>query len=245
MNYLSIASRAITKHILIMWLCALPSLVYAELVVDKSVIFFDSPLTNKQDIEVSNSDEEQKLYVSVETYEVSSPGTDEEELLSLVGKAVPSFVSTPSKLIINPQASSRVRLLNIDRSGDRERVYRINFLPISRPLELAEEASEDNIRTAIEVLIAYQVLAIVLPENPVSKPVIIREGRKARFANEGNTNYILAKGSQCNPAEPTVCEELPTRRVYAGNDWQIELPFDGPFTYTVRSHGGNYVKRFD
>jgi hypothetical protein len=45
---------------------------YAELVVDKSIIFFDDLQSSREDVGVSNSSNEERLFVSVEGYEVEA-----------------------------------------------------------------------------------------------------------------------------------------------------------------------------
>ena len=95
---------------------------------------------------------------------------------------------------------------------------------------------------ALEIVIAYQVLAIILQRPP---KLMSRQpgGTNAVFTNTGNANYLLTRGTQCNPADPDVCE-LPSRRVYPGNRFEFDLPYDGPFSYTVRSSSGNVATQF-
>lgn len=217
---------------------------HAELVVDKSIIFFDDLQSSREDVGVSNSSNEERLFVSVEGYEVEAPGTEDERLVPLQQNLKPTFIATPNKLAIDPGGSSIVRLLNLDRSGEQERVYRINFLPITKPLELESPSEGDTVAPALEIVIAYQVLAIVLPASAEANVEATRSGTNAVFTNTGNANYLLTRGTQCNPADPEMCAELPSRRVYPGNRFEFDLPYDGPFSYTVRSSSGNVAKQF-
>ena len=74
---------------------------YAELVVDKSIIFFDDLQSSREDVGVSNSNNEERLFVSVEGYEVEAPGTEDERLVPLQQNLKPTFIATPNKLAIN------------------------------------------------------------------------------------------------------------------------------------------------
>jgi len=58
------------------------------------------------------------------------------------------------------------------------------------------------------------------------------------FVNSGNTNVLPSDGKQCNPISPTECSDLTSHRLYADNEWQLELPFDAPVTYSIRSFDG-------
>jgi hypothetical protein len=216
-------------------------LAQAGLLVDKSIVVFDDITQMKEDISVINDDEEKRLFVEVVGYSVESPGTEAEELVPLARLEEPTFVATRNKLIVQPGSSSVVRLLNLQPATETDAVYRINFLPISKPLELVENDDEESVKPVLEILVAYQILAIVLPVNPKVVTSAKRTGKKAVFSNEGNTNYLMTNGQQCNPADKNECEELPSKRIYAGNTWSITLPYDGPFTFSVRSFAGNKV----
>ncbi len=102
--------------------------------------------------------------------------------------------------------------------------------PIVPPLE--EEASQ------LRIVVAYQILTIVQPDEPESTLSVSRKGKVASFANRGNTNVLLSEGQQCNPVDENDCRELTSKRLYAGNTWELELPFDAPLTYSVRSFDG-------
>ena len=65
------------------------------------------------------------------------------------------------------------------------------------------------------------------------------------FSNPGNANYLLTDGEQCDPANPDVCQFLEDRRVYPGNSWELELPYDGPFSYKAKTHNGLTANIYD
>jgi len=219
---------------------------WAELLVDRSIVIFEDGQT-REDVKVLNNSPEDKLYVSVEGYRVVDPGTEDEIYEPLKDNLQPSFVATPGKLVVQPDSSNIVRLLSLAPAADEERIYRINFLPIARPLALdeIEPGGEKGVKPALEILLAYQVLAIVLPVDPAPSVDMKRTGKSVVFSNAGNANYLLTNGQQCDPDDQEVCSGLPNKRIYPGNTFNVALPYDGPFSYTVRSYDGNMSKQFE
>ncbi len=205
------------------------STAMADMYVDKSIVVFESGQAPRQDVRVSNSSED-VMYVQVDAYVVENPGTDEEERIKITNPQVQKLVASPNKLVIPPGGQKLVRILNLEPDGDQERVYRINVTPIVPPLE--EEVSQ------LRIVVAYQILTIVQPSEPRSRLAVERDGQQLIFTNEGNTNVLLSDGRQCSPVAPAECEELMSYRVYAGNSWRLDLPYDAPVSYSVRSFDG-------
>jgi len=223
--------------------------VNGALLVDKAILVFDEDSGDRLAVFVLNDDEEEKLYVQVETFKVEAPGTLNEELVALDNRfstreSAPEFVVTPNKLIVPPGGRNIVRLLNLNPSKDAEKIYRINFVPIVKPIELEEAEGDEGVRSMLEIVIAYQVLAIVLPEDPSPEPVVQRDGTSVKVENTGNSNFLLRSGKQCNPAVSEECVELPGKRIYPGNTWEFSLPYDGPFSFEVSSNEGNSSSLF-
>jgi P pilus assembly chaperone PapD len=227
--------------LLSLWIC---ESVNGALLVDKAIVVFDDRAGSKQDVAVINDDAEDKLYVKIEAFRVQAPGTVEEELVPMDKNSIPEFVATPAKMIVPPGGKSIVRLLDLNQTKDEERIYRINILPISRPIEIEAVEGEESVRSMVEILIAYQVLAIILPVNPVATPFVQRQEKLVTVSNSGNANFLLSRGRQCNPLDSEECVELPNKRIYPGNVWKFELPYDGPFSYEIRTHGGNSPSLF-
>jgi P pilus assembly chaperone PapD len=209
----------------------------AALIVNRSIITYENPTVNREDVIIINSSEEENLYVQVEPFAVVNPGSNEQELLPLGINDNPEFLVTPNRLVTPPGGRSIVRFLNLLAPADEERVYRVNMVPITPPAEL-EESREAGVSSRLEVVVAYQVLVIILPASPNPRMDMSRAGNIATFTNAGNANYLLTDGEQCNPEDTSACLPLEDRRVYPGNEWQQTLPFDGPFTYKIRTQDG-------
>ena len=220
--------------------------VAAELVVNRSIVIFDTPAQLREDVELLNTDTIRNMFVDIEAFSVTSPGQDDEMLVSMRGVSVPDLVATPQKAILGPSTTQLIRFMNLDRDGEQEKVYRVNVTPVSRPVEFVlHEIEEGAAASKIQIVIAYQVLVIIPPANPELKVDYQREGTSATFANTGNTNYLLNDGKQCDPLQLENCVDLGTYRIYPGNHKRLELPFDGPFSYKVRTVAGITSQHFE
>lgn len=229
--------KPVMRCLVILQLLAFAGAASAQMVLDQAIVIFDDPKQVKQDVTVTNESADERLFVSVEPFVVENPGTPEQELVSLKGSDSPSFLATPDKLIVEPGSSSIVRLMNLQPGASDERVYRVNFLPIKKPPELESEAT-DEIVPVVEIVVAYQVLSIVLPPDAKAEPTVTRAGKVLTLANNGNANFLLSTGQQCDPADPESCVDLPTTRVYAGRQATINLPFDAPASFTMKTPAG-------
>ena len=103
---------------------------------------------------------------------------------------------------------------------------------------------------AIRLVVAYQVLAVIAPEQPAAELIIDRDARSLTVENHGNANVLFRGGIQCEteadlPERPEGrCRTLEARRVYPGNVWQLELPFDAPVEFTLSEGGRLRRERF-
>ena len=213
----------------------------AALVLDRSIVIMDSASDGRQDVAVINDSQTEKLYVSVDLYNVESPGEADQKLQKPDPSSKKEFIVSPTKLVVPPGERKLVRLLNLIGHNDKERIYRINFTPIVKPIELEQpEPSEDGeiIRPGVQIVVAYQVLVIILPDDPKQQMTVNREGKNAVFSNTGNANVFLFEGQQCNPDNKSECSKIPGFRLYSGNIRSVELPYDTSLSFSVRSHEG-------
>lgn len=201
----------------------------ADMYVDRSIVIFEPDSEPRQDVKVSNTGEE-VMYVEVEVFKVENPGDENEERVKVDNPQDLKLIATPNKLIVPAGGQKLIRIVNLASQNDRERIYRINVTPIVPPLE------EDT--NQLRVVVAYQILTIVQPDNPRAELEAVRDGRQITFQNNGNSNILLSEGRQCQPQSDDTCQELTSRRLYAGNSWTLDLPYDAPVTYSVRSYDG-------
>jgi P pilus assembly chaperone PapD len=199
---------------------------------------YESSGSSKKDVTVFNSDELANLYLEVTPFKVVNPGENDQVMEPIDYEGTPEFLASPNRLIVGAGERATIRLLNLGKPSDVEAIYRINLVPVNPPIEFSD-VENNEVQSRLQVIIAYQVLAIVLPENPSVNFEYKRNSRLVNFTNSGNSNYLLTNGEQCDPQQPDTCTILESRRIYPGNNWSLELPYDGPAQFTVRTHEGS------
>ena len=216
-------------------LAVLPGASWGSIMLDRIIVEFPHDQAPRQDMTVINESEE-KAFVKIDVLAVNNPGEDNEERLSLAGAENLPFIASPSRLVIGPKGRKQIRLVNLHGPGETEQVYRVNVTPVMPPLENQEGAM-------VKVVIAYQALIITHPAHPEEKLDVVRAEKILRFVNAGNTYVMLSDGNQCN-AQGGDCVDLPSRRLYAGNQWSIDLPYTTPVTFSVSSYRGARIDTF-
>jgi P pilus assembly chaperone PapD len=208
---------------------------HADMALSKVVVDFTSAGPSRDDIEVVNGGEE-ILYVSVEPAEIVDPGGAEERRVTTPNPRELGLLTSPNRLVLGPGERKVVRLSLLERPIDRDRIYRVTIKPVVG--ELAARKS------ALKLVVGYDVLVIARPHDARPQLEVARNGRTLAFRNAGNTNALLFNGRQCEDDAATACTELPSKRLYAGNAWEVELPAAGQVRYLMESNGGITVETF-
>lgn len=223
-----------------MGLLALP--VQASMVVDRAIVAFKPGDPPRQDVIVMNTGKE-PLYVQVEVLEVQNPGTPGEKRVVVTDPEKITLLATPRRFVVEPQGRRPLRIVNQQPKADAERVYRVNLTPAVGKLD----ADKDANAMAVKVVVGYQLLVLAAPAEAVEGLEVKRTGRSAVLRNTGNTNILLFAGQQCpaDDAPEADCRNLPDYRLYPGNTWTQELPFDRPFDYQMTILEKNQKRHFD
>ena len=200
------------------------------------ILHFEPGESNRQDVEVSNPSD-QPLYVEINPQIVLSPGTSGEDRAPITNPRQAGLLVTPNKLIVPAGSTRVVRFVKLE-SVPKERVYRITAKPIVNDLIASE--------TALKVVIGYEILAIIYPNNPQPSLVVERSGRRLTVSNTGNTNVLVREGYQClSPDLPLEdCTPLSGKRLYPGNEWKLELPEDLPVTLYQSVGNRSFVETY-
>ena len=209
--------------------------VQADMTLNRMIVDFQPDVAPHQDITVFNGDQS-NLYVTVKVFEIVNPGTAQEKRVPLQDLKNVPLVATPKKLIIPGNSQKNVRLVSLEESVSKDRIFRVNFSPAIGKLKAK--------KSGIRILAAYDNLVIVRPENPVASIVTEHQPGRIIFQNKGNSNAILQNGYQCHPEKKKECEKLPNRRLYAGNTWELKTPFSGPVFYEVDDGNGVKIQTF-
>lgn len=225
--------RTINQGLALLACILLPALAQATMAVDRSIFYFEPGGSSRADVQVTNPDDE-PMYVQVEVLEVVYPGTLDEQHLLVENPRSVDFLVTPNRFVVAPRSSKVVRLVNLGGHGEEERVLRINLKPVAPPMEAH--------RSGVRVLVAHQLLAVVLPQQPQPEIVAERVGSRLVLENRGNTNVLLRNGRACATeaeleAEAGGCMPIEARRLYAGNRWDLDLARSGPVEFVLMQAG--------
>lgn len=222
-------------------LCVTAGHAAATMQLERNIIHFLPGQPPRIDLQVTNPDEE-TLYVEVEVLQVRNPGTEGETRTLVKDARLVDFLVTPNKFVVAPGSRKLVRFVNTGGHSDEERIFRINLKPVSPPMEATQHA--------IRLVVGYQVLAVIAPERPKADLVINRDGNLLIVENYGNSNVLFRNGVQCETEMDLVartedrCRGLDARRVYPGNVWTLELPYDTPVEFTLSEGGRLRRERF-
>lgn len=210
---------------------------WANMALSNAIVHFEPGEPTRQDVEITNMGSE-PLYVQIEPKVVLNPGTDAETRELITDPREHGLLVTPNRLVIAPGAAQSIRLVNIKGADDAERIFRITARPIAGEFEAST--------SGLKVLIGYEVLAIVYPQNPQPKLHVERNGRTLSIENTGNTNVFLQEGFQCEDPKAAVedCTPLAGKRMYPGMKWVSELPHDLPVRYYQSVGTRNFVETY-
>lgn len=207
-------------------------LTQAGILLDKSIVDFPANEPPRQDVTVTNQSNE-TAYVKVEVLRVTNPGTEEEKRIPVADGDTIEFVASPAKIAIPPGGRKQVRMVSLGDPGE-EKVYRINFTPVLPPLE---ETETEGI--GVRIVVAYQVLALIHPAQPVESLVVKRDPISISFNNTGNSYVLISNVRQCDKNGENCQDDLGSKRLYAGNKMTIALPYtDTPVTYRMTNFKG-------
>ncbi len=133
-----------------------------------------------------------------------------------------ALIVSPSKLIVAPQQRKTVRVIVTQAATDKDKVYRVRFMPKAPEVIVTKDSTEKTKQTGIKVLIGYEILVFIRPPNPHADLQVTRIGKTATFKNTGNSNMELREVKVCN-TDKTDCQEIKAKRLYAGQIWTTEL----------------------
>lgn len=188
-----------------------------------------------QNVEVAN-DGAEIAYVVADPAEILGAGQPGETRRPIIDPGTGGLLVTPQRLILQPGERRTIRFAAIADRGASDRIYRVTVKPVVGAVAAPS--------TALKLLVGYDVLVIVRPAVPLAKVSGARNGATLVLRNDGNTNVELFEGRQCDAAIPMTCRDLPSRRLYVGQQWQQPLIGTGPITYRVAVGKTSTVQRF-
>ncbi len=231
----------------------------AGMSLSQAIIHFEEGGERSRDIEVFNQGEE-TLYIRVIPSIIHHPGTKQEKRDVYRNPREAGLLVSPQRLVIAPGGRKRVRFVRLDKPPiqknikdqiaqakksptiqAKDRVFRVLVKP-----EVGEIKSSE---TAVKIVVAYEVLVLSQPNKAVVDLKANLIGKSLHISNHGNTNVLLLEGYQCPKGqsqqdEVNQCVKLGGKRIYAGNQWQVEVPYLTPVTYQISKGLENSIKTF-
>lgn len=207
---------------------------HGQLAIERPIVDFADPDSRRQDVRISNTGDE-TLYIEIAPRLVRHPGTDREERVEIANPRERGLLVSPSKVVLEPGQRRLLRFSLLRRPEDTDRIFRVAVTP-----KVGDVQAET---TGVRVMVGYNLLVIARPVGAEADLTGTRRGDRLTFRNRGSTNALLMRGRQCAPSgEP--CEKLPTKRMYAGNSWTVELPYATETHWTIRTRDGVIERRW-
>ena len=208
--------------------------LFAQLAVDRIIVDFTEDSPNRNDVQLINTSKTETLFINVEVLEVTEPGTDKEKRVVADDPSKIGLIASPNRVILPPGNRRLVRLVNLFPTEDQERIFRVNFTPV------AGESGSGGIK----VLVGYQALIIVRPEETVFDLVGKREGNTLTLINNSNTNVYLSNIQQCDDKASEDCTNYVENRLYPGNTWKLDLTGKGTLSFNADDGSDSHKMTF-
>jgi hypothetical protein len=195
----------------------------SSIALSKNKVFFDNNSQTRDIVEVKSLSPKQNVYFKTQLKEVLEPqkGTQSKYFESKDPSSLGLFI-TPNKAIITPgHGPENISIINTNKNLQKERVYRLDVIPV------IPKAEGNGFGTQMTVLLAYDVLIHVQPENPIITHDFFFQDEEFHFHNTGNMHVNLKAGKQCNSQDE--CVDIPTGNLYS--DSKVTIPLNSDTTY--------------
>ncbi|WP_312626465.1 hypothetical protein [Scandinavium sp.] len=180
-------------------------------------------------------------FVRVEVREVtySPDGKKQETRIDAQDAAksnIDGLIFTPGRMIIPAKGMQSGRLV-VTGNRDRERYYRVRFIPVmpKDKNEFGQSQKEFDeysakVNAGISVLTGYGVMVIVHPKNPQYKTVFETQGNKIIVHNKGNSSVSLEDIKQCKSEK---CSDPVYTIVRPGSRYELKKEINAVTQFTL------------
>ena len=217
LSYLSISA------ILVMGFGGRPAA--AQMAVHPVILDMSPNELQRADLEVENTSAE-RMYVQVEPSLIVSPGSKDENRLTNADPEQLGLLTSPPRLIVEPGERRFVRVAALGPPGEQDRIFRVTVKPV------VGDITGDQ--TGLKIMVGYDVLVIQRPAKPSGDLVWEDQGTTLVIRNKGNSNVQLANGTACLQGQVNAdCAEVPSQRLYAGNELTVAKTAGQIVTYDI------------
>lgn len=217
-----------------------------QISINKSIINFNKNGQISQKFEVRNGFPN-RTYIETELYEIMNAGTSKENKvlykamdentdygkkqllkykknnITLKSPFDAGIHFNPNKFILEESGNfldtKTISILNLNVNLNKERVFRLKTYPVVSGFK------SNNKTSGIKILMQYEVLILIQPDNPILKYSIDYSDKKLTIKNNGNSNFLLDKIEQCDKNNEN-CYELAPKRIYADAEYSFSLKYN-------------------
>lgn len=221
--------------IAVMITLTIPGRLAAQITVDNVIVHLAVGARPVHNVIVSNG-ADQTAYVTVEVAEVVDPAKD-------AGHTEPTkdLLASPKAFSVEANGQRTVRLLLKAKPGEKERVFRVSFIPQDRGFGEEYRRSVAGRNTVIRVLTGMGILVFADPKEPKVNLSWEREGGRIKIFNSGTSHVYLGNGKSCTPEN--VCTDIPSKRLYAQSEYIISTPDKNTVSFLKEERAsGDYQK---
>lgn len=182
-------------------------------------------------------------FVKVSVVELVYEGEGPPREVPLDGQAMAErgLVVSPARLIVPARGMQAVRLL-YRGERDRERYYRLRFIPVLPETgdgfavnEQEAEAYRDSLKAGVNLLAGYGTLLFVHPANTRYQTPVSRKAGALTVSNQGNATVVLDHFRQCQTRDQR-CEPATKHHLLPGRS--REFPGDPNQVHQFEPHEG-------
>ncbi|MCP4702155.1 MAG: hypothetical protein GY862_35635 [Gammaproteobacteria bacterium] len=213
----------------------------AQMLISNPIVHFDPGRPSSQDVEVINTGRE-TLYAQVSVFKVPHPEISSKQREALTDPRSAGLLVSPKRMMIPAGRKKLLRLMVRLPATDKDLVYRVRVEPKIGGMKGGKGQKQAK-QIGVKILVGYEMLVIVRPQDAKPDVRVEREGRRLKFSNQGNTSLLIRKLLQCSE-DGSDCAELTGWRLYAGEQWEVELPRDGAVDVYESYSMQNSVRRF-
>ncbi len=197
--------------------------------VDKVFITFEAIVRPVENITVYNKTLA-PIYIALQVEKVLNPGTKDERRLP-----TQDLVASPRRFELKPDEPRVFRILLSRRPESVEDVYRISLVPQLESFEQTVVDAEVSGRpTKLRVVTGLSIAVDALPPDAKHTIESSVKGNSVTLRNTGNASFVLESGRFC-PIPGGACSSIPSKRLYAGGEWIINLPAPGSLEFLKRT----------
>ena len=175
---------------------AMGSSFASEISVTPLQIVFDS--TQKvHDLKIRNKDKKEKAYVNVILNKVLHPGEANQQDQKMEFTSSSPLLVTPTKLMVQPGSMNIARVISLNTADiSQDTLYHILFSPVKGELISLQKGldSKENkeIKTAVSILISYNINAFILASNPKYDISASRDNKTLTLQHKYNVYSYIA-----------------------------------------------------